>query len=139
MSTTLRRSKGRLQARRDRRLGRIADFLRPMTRASKCSCSTTGTFDPSPFVRLGGRGGKWRRNGGRPHTGRKDRKINEESSAMSATKAVFVLIHGGWHNHSAWDKVTPILEAKGFAALTLDLPGAGVNAIEPTALGRRPF
>ena len=21
---------------------------------------------------------------------------------MSATKAVFVLIHGGWHNHSAW-------------------------------------
>ena len=25
---------------------------------------------------------------------------------MSATKAVFVLIHGGWHNHSAWDRVT---------------------------------
>ena len=48
---------------------------------------------------------------------------------MSATKAVFVLVHGGWHNHSAWDKVTPILKANGFAALTLDLPGAGVNAI----------
>ena len=46
---------------------------------------------------------------------------------MSATKAVFVLIHGGWHNHSAWDRVTPILKANGFAALTLDLPGAGVN------------
>ena len=58
---------------------------------------------------------------------------------MSATKAVFVLVHGGWHNHSAWDKVTPILEANGFAALTLDLPGAGVNAIAPTSLGRRPF
>jgi hypothetical protein len=26
---------------------------------------------------------------------------------MSATKAVFVLIHGGWHSHSAWDRVTP--------------------------------
>jgi hypothetical protein len=25
---------------------------------------------------------------------------------MSATKAVFVLIHGGWHNHSAWDRAT---------------------------------
>src|SRR6478609_1625358 len=66
-------------------------------------------------------------------------KSDEESSAMSATKAVFVLVHGGWHNHSAWDRVTPILKANGFAALTLDLPGAGVNAIAPTSLGLRPF
>ena len=58
---------------------------------------------------------------------------------MSASKAVFVLIHGGWHNHSAWDRVTPILEANGFEALTLDLPGAGANAIAPTSLGLRPF
>ena len=58
---------------------------------------------------------------------------------MSANKTVFVLIHGGWHNHSAWDRVTPILEADGFAALTLDLPGAGKNATAPTSLGRRPF
>ncbi|SHM21865.1 alpha/beta fold hydrolase [Rhodanobacter sp. OK091] len=58
---------------------------------------------------------------------------------MSATKAAFVLVHGGWHNHSAWDRVTPLLEADGFAALTLDLPGAGVNAIAPTSLGLRPF
>jgi pimeloyl-ACP methyl ester carboxylesterase len=66
-------------------------------------------------------------------------KTDEEDAAMSVTKAVFVLIHGGWHNHSAWDKVTPILEAQGFAALTLDLPGAGVNAIVPTSLGLHPF
>jgi pimeloyl-ACP methyl ester carboxylesterase len=58
---------------------------------------------------------------------------------MSATKAAFVLIHGGWHNHSAWDRVAPILKANGFAALTLDLPGAGVNAIAPASLGLRPF
>jgi pimeloyl-ACP methyl ester carboxylesterase len=58
---------------------------------------------------------------------------------MSATKAVFVLIHGGWHNHSAWDRVTPILKTNGFAVLTLDLPGAGVNAIAPTSLRRSPF
>ncbi|MES2312273.1 MAG: alpha/beta fold hydrolase [Pseudomonadota bacterium] len=58
---------------------------------------------------------------------------------MSATKAAFVLVHGGWHNHSAWNRVTPLLEAGGFAALTLDLPGAGVNAIAPTSLGLRPF
>jgi pimeloyl-ACP methyl ester carboxylesterase len=58
---------------------------------------------------------------------------------MSAAKAAFVLIHGGWHSHAAWDKVTPLLEARGFAALSLDLPGAGVHAIEPASLGAHPF
>jgi pimeloyl-ACP methyl ester carboxylesterase len=58
---------------------------------------------------------------------------------MAASKAAFVLVHGGWHNHSAWNKVVPILEAQGFAALTLDLPGAGANAIAPKSLRRSPF
>jgi pimeloyl-ACP methyl ester carboxylesterase len=58
---------------------------------------------------------------------------------MSATNAIFVLIHGGWHNHSAWDRVTPILKAAGIPALTLDLPGAGVNTIAPISIGLRPF
>src|SRR6202453_5027760 len=80
------------------------------------------------------------RNGGRPLIQVvKTVKSDEEGSAMSASKAVFVLVHGGWHNHSTWDKVTPILEADGFGALTLDLPGAGVNAIAPKSLGLRPF
>jgi pimeloyl-ACP methyl ester carboxylesterase len=75
-----------------------------MTRAFKCSFSTTGKFEP-----------------------------------MSVSKAAFVLVHGGWHNHSAWDRVVPILAAQGFAALTLDLPGAGRNAIAPKSLSLRPF
>jgi len=58
---------------------------------------------------------------------------------MSATKAAFVLVHGAWHNASVWDRVTPILEAHGFAVLALDLPGAGANAIAPTSLAVRPF
>ena len=58
---------------------------------------------------------------------------------MTATQPAFVLVHGAWHNRSAWDKITPMLEASGFAAFTLDLPGAGVNAIEPSSLARRPF
>ncbi|MCX7303600.1 MAG: alpha/beta fold hydrolase [Hyphomicrobiales bacterium] len=58
---------------------------------------------------------------------------------MSSPKAAFVLVHGGWHNQSAWDKVTPILEAQGNAVLTLDLPGAGKNTIAPRSLGARPF
>ncbi len=58
---------------------------------------------------------------------------------MSRPKAAFVLVHGGWHNQSAWDKVTPMLEAQGYAVLTLDLPGAGANTIAPKALAVRPF
>ena len=57
----------------------------------------------------------------------------------SVSKAAFVLVHGAWHNHSAWDQVTPILEGQGFAVLARDLPGAGVNAIEPASLDHRPF
>jgi len=58
---------------------------------------------------------------------------------MRENKAVYVLVHGGWHSHSAWDRVVPILEADGQVALTLDLPGAGANAIAPASLARRPF
>lgn len=58
---------------------------------------------------------------------------------MAVSTAVFVLVHGGWHDRSTWDKVTPILEANGFSALTLDLPGAGINAITPPSLGLFPF
>lgn len=58
---------------------------------------------------------------------------------MSISKAAFVLVHGGWHNHSTWDKVVPMLRAHGFAALTPDLPGAGMNAIAPKSLRLRPF
>jgi pimeloyl-ACP methyl ester carboxylesterase len=58
---------------------------------------------------------------------------------MSTPKAAYVLVHGGWHNQSAWNKVTPILEAQGSTALALDLPGAGANTIAPKSLGARPF
>src|SRR5258705_1751240 len=107
-STPLRGSKRRLQARRDKRLGRIAALLRLMARAFKCSFSTTGKFEPIPFVRLGGRGAKWRRNGGRPLIQggmivKKDRK----GSANSANKAAFVLIHRGLRKPSASGRGTP--------------------------------
>ena len=58
---------------------------------------------------------------------------------MSISKAAFVLVHGGWHNQSAWDKVRPILEGQGHPVLTLDLPGAGANTIAPRSFGARPF
>jgi pimeloyl-ACP methyl ester carboxylesterase len=58
---------------------------------------------------------------------------------MAKRKAAFVLVHGGWHNHSTWNKVTPLLEAEGHKVLTLDLPGAGANTVPPKSLGARPF
>jgi pimeloyl-ACP methyl ester carboxylesterase len=58
---------------------------------------------------------------------------------MPAPRAAYVLVHGGWHNQSAWDKVTPILEAQGSTVLTLDLPGAGQNTVAPKSLSARPF
>ena len=58
---------------------------------------------------------------------------------MSTSKSAFVLVHGGWHNQSSWERVKPMLEAQGHAVLTLDLPGAGANTIAPKSLGARPF
>jgi pimeloyl-ACP methyl ester carboxylesterase len=58
---------------------------------------------------------------------------------MSGFQAAYVLVHGAWHNHAVWDTVTSILETQGFVALSLDLPGAGINTIAPTSLGHRPF
>lgn len=58
---------------------------------------------------------------------------------MSTPKAAFVLVHGGWHNQSAWDKLGPLLETRGHLVLTLDLPGAGANTIAPKSLADRPF
>jgi pimeloyl-ACP methyl ester carboxylesterase len=58
---------------------------------------------------------------------------------MSAPKAAFVLVHGGWHGQWVWNKLTPILETNGFAVLTLDLPGAGAETIPPLSLGQEPF
>ncbi|HTC45502.1 MAG TPA: alpha/beta fold hydrolase [Steroidobacteraceae bacterium] len=58
---------------------------------------------------------------------------------MSGFKAAYVLVHGAWHNHAVWNRVASILEAQGLAALSLDLPGAGINTIAPASLGRRPF
>ena len=42
-----------------------------------------------------------------------------------SAKPVFVLIHGAWFGSFAWKKVTPLLEAKGYRVIVLDLPGYG--------------
>ncbi|MGX7875804.1 EthD family reductase [Mesorhizobium sp. ORM6] len=49
----------------EKRPGPIAGFTRPMTRASRCSFSTTGTFEPTPLLVSAGARGKLA--GGRPY------------------------------------------------------------------------
>ena len=39
----------------------------------------------------------------------------------------FVLIHGAWHGGWCWEKVAPLLEARGHRVLAPDLPGHGAN------------
>ncbi len=37
----------------------------------------------------------------------------------------FVLVHGAWHGAWCWNKVVPLLEAKGHSVDAIDLPGHG--------------
>ena len=57
---------------------------------------------------------------------------------MACAKS-FVLIHGAWHDHHAWDFVAPLLEEAGHSVTALDLPGSGVNAKYPSSYLQRPF
>ena len=50
-----------------------------------------------------------------------------------------ILIHGAWHDHHTWDKVTPLLEAAGVPVSAIDLPGAGPTAARPKCFDTRPI
>jgi len=47
------------------------------------------------------------------------------ASAQNSQKSTIVLVHGAWSDHSAWKAVTPLLEAKGYQVLAVNLPGHG--------------
>lgn len=49
---------------------------------------------------------------------------------MSSTPATIVLVHGSWHGAWAWEKVVPLLEAKGLRAITPTLPSMGATRAE---------
>ncbi|MEL6236087.1 MAG: alpha/beta hydrolase [Pseudomonadota bacterium] len=50
-----------------------------------------------------------------------------------------VLIHGAWHDHHTWDAVIPLIEAEGYVAKAIDLPGAGKTAPRPSSFNMRPL
>ncbi|NQV55510.1 MAG: alpha/beta fold hydrolase [Rhodospirillales bacterium] len=45
--------------------------------------------------------------------------------------AAFVLIHGAWHGAWCWQRVAPLLEAKGHSVIAPDLPAMGEDNTDP--------
>src|SRR5262245_54122609 len=46
----------------------------------------------------------------------------------------FVLVHGAWHGAWCWEKVAPLLAARGHAVRAIDLPGHGDDPKPPGAV-----
>lgn len=61
------------------------------------------------------------------------------SQAASAAKPAFVLVHGAWHGAWTYERVIPLLAARGHVAVARDLPAHGLNARFPSSYNRRPL
>ena len=53
--------------------------------------------------------------------------VMSENTFSQSKRPTFILVHGAWYGSFAWKKVTPLLEAKGYRVITLDLPGYGTD------------
>jgi pimeloyl-ACP methyl ester carboxylesterase len=49
------------------------------------------------------------------------------SASAQQDKKTLILIHGAWHGAWCWDKVTPLLIAKNYNVIAMDLPGNGTD------------
>ncbi len=47
------------------------------------------------------------------------------NDAFSQSGKTYLLVHGAWHGAWCWDKVIPLLQARGHKAIAIDLPGHG--------------
>jgi len=54
--------------------------------------------------------------------------------AQNSNKPTIVLVHGAWSDAGAWKEVTPLLEAKGFNVLAVNLPGHGSDTTPFTSI-----
>jgi len=54
--------------------------------------------------------------------------------AQSTKKSTIVLVHGAWSEVQAWKAVTPLLKAKGFNVIAVNLPGHGNDATPFTSI-----
>ena len=56
------------------------------------------------------------------------------ATAQNSQKRTIVLVHGAWSDQSAWKAVKPLLEAKGYQILAIDLPGHGSDTTPFTSI-----
>jgi pimeloyl-ACP methyl ester carboxylesterase len=64
-----------------------------------------------------------------------------KGAATSTSKPSIVLVHGAWADGSSWDKVVPLLEAKGYNVIAVHLPMTSVSddvAATQRAIARAP-
>ncbi len=54
-------------------------------------------------------------------------------------KTGFVLVHGSWGGGWVWGHVVPHLASAGHVAVSIDLPGSGLNAVSPPSYYERPL
>lgn len=54
--------------------------------------------------------------------------------AQNTKKPTIVLVHGAWSDAQAWKDVTPVLKAKGFSVIAINLPGHGDDTTPFTSI-----
>jgi pimeloyl-ACP methyl ester carboxylesterase len=54
--------------------------------------------------------------------------------AQSTKKPTIVLVHGAWSDAQAWKAVTPVLKAKGYDVIAVNLPGHGNDTTPFTSI-----
>lgn len=52
------------------------------------------------------------------------------TSISQSSNKTYMLVHGAGHGAWCWKKVVPLLEAKGYKVITLDLPSCGDDTVE---------
>lgn len=57
------------------------------------------------------------------------------NNAFSQPDKTYLLIHGAWHGGWCWHKVIPLMQAKGYKAIAIDLPGHGQDTEITSEIG----
>jgi pimeloyl-ACP methyl ester carboxylesterase len=61
--------------------------------------------------------------------------VAARSADPGGLPTAFLLVHGGWHGAWCYERVIPLLAARGHAAMARDLPGHGLDARFPASYG----
>lgn len=73
------------------------------------------------------------------HSNPESSRDSRGDPAAAKAKLPFVLVHGAWHGATSYERVVPLLAARGHAAVARDLPAHGLNARFPVSYTAHPF